>query len=122
MPLTRNTAQRLRACLAALLVLAASPAVLADNALDSQRELFKRVYADVELGNWSVVDALGVSERQSLEDYVLWPDLRAAWFRANLSKVDHGQVEGFLDSYGVLKPVGEPLWQSDELGRRFCAS
>ncbi len=107
MPLTRNTAQRIRACLAALLVLAASPAVLADNALESQRELFKRVYADVERGNWSVVDALGASEHQALENYVLWPDLRATWFRANLSKVDHGQVENFLDHFGVLKPARE---------------
>lgn len=107
MPLTRNTAQRIRACLGALLIFAASPAVLADNALDSQRELFKRVYADVELGNWSAVDTLSASERQSLEDYVLWPDLRAAWFRANLSKIDHGQVEDFLDHHGVLKPARE---------------
>ena len=107
MPLTRNTAQRLHACLAALLVLAASPIVLADNALDSQRELFKRVYADVELGNWGSVEALAASERESLEKYVLYPDLRAAWFRANLSKVDHGQVEDFLDHYGVLKPARE---------------
>ena len=107
MPLTRNTAQRIRACLWALLILAASPVLLADNALDSQRELFKRVYADVELGSWTAVDALSASERQSLEDYVLWPDLRAAWFRANLKKIDHGQVEGFLDHYGVLKPARE---------------
>jgi len=107
MPLTRNTAQRIRACLGALLIFAASPAVLAGNALDSQRELFKRVYADVELGNWSAVDTLSASERQSLEDYVLWPDLRAAWFRANLSKIDHGQVEDFLDHHGVLKPARE---------------
>ena len=107
MPLTRNTAQRICACLAALLIFAAGPVVLADNALDSQRELFKRVYADVELGSWSSVDALSASERQSLEDYVLWPDLRAAWFRANLKKIDHGQVEDFLDHYGVLKPARE---------------
>jgi soluble lytic murein transglycosylase len=107
MPLTRNTAQWIRTCLAALLIFAASPVVLADNAPDSQRELFKRVYADVERGNWSAVDALSAGERQSLEDYVLWPDLRAAWFRANLSKIDHGQVEDFLDHYGVLKPARE---------------
>jgi len=107
MPLTRNTAQRIRACCAALLILAAGPAVLADNALDSQRELFKGVYADVERGNWSAVEALNATERQSLEDYVLWPDLRAAWFRANLSKTDHGQVEDFLNRYGVLKPAHE---------------
>jgi len=107
MPLTRNTAQRTRARLAALLIFAASPAVLADNALDLQRELFKRVYADVELGNWSAVDTLSASERQSLEDYVLWPDLRAAWFRANLKKIDHGQVEDFLGHYGLLKPARE---------------
>jgi soluble lytic murein transglycosylase len=91
----------------ALLILAASPAVLADNALDSQRALFKRVYADVERGNWSAVEALSATERQSLEDYVLWPDLRAAWFRANLSNVDHGQVEDYLNRYGVLKPARE---------------
>jgi soluble lytic murein transglycosylase len=107
MPLTRNTAQRIRAYLWALLILAASPVVLADNALNSQRELFKRVYADVELGSWSAVDALSASDQQSLEDYVLWPDLRAAWFRANLKKIDHGQVESFLDHYGVLKPARE---------------
>ena len=107
MPLTRNTAQRIRAYLWAPLILAASPVVLADNALDSQRELFKRVYADVELGSWTAVDALSASDRQSLEDYVLWPDLRAAWFRANLKKIDHGQVESFLDHYGVLKPARE---------------
>lgn len=107
MPLTRNTAQRIRAFFAALLILAASPVVLADNALNSQRELFKRVYADVELGSWSAVDALSASDQQSLEDYVLWPDLRAAWFRANLKKIDHGQVESFLDHYGVLKPARE---------------
>ena len=107
MPLTRNTAQRIRAFFAALLIFAASPVVLADNALNSQRELFKRVYADVELGSWSAVDALSASDRQSLEDYVLWPDLRAAWFRANLKKIDHGQVESFLDHYGVLKPARE---------------
>jgi soluble lytic murein transglycosylase len=107
MPLTRNTAQRIRAFFAALLIFAASPVVLADNALNSQRELFKRVYADVELGGWSAVDALSASDQQSLEDYVLWPDLRAAWFRANLKKIDHGQVESFLDHYGVLKPARE---------------
>lgn len=107
MPLTRNTAQRIRACLWALLVFSASAAVLADSALDSQRELFKRVYADAELGSWSSVEALAVSERESLEKYVLYPDLRAAWFRANLNTIDHGQVEDFLDTHGVLKPARE---------------
>ncbi len=107
MPLTRNTAQRIHACLAALLFFAASPVILADNALDSQRELFKRVYADVERGNWDAVEALSAAERQSLEHYTLYPDLRAAWFRANLKKIDHGQVEDFLDHYGTLKPARE---------------
>ena len=107
MPLTQNTAQRIHACFAALLILAASPAVLADDALDSQRELFERVYADVERGNWGSVETLAASERESLDKYVLYPDLRAAWLRANLSKIDHGQVEDFLNRYGVLKPARE---------------
>jgi soluble lytic murein transglycosylase len=72
---------------------------------DAQRALFKQVYADVERGNWSLVEALSDEDRRSLEDYVLYPDLRAAWFRAKLSNADHVDIESFLDDNGVLKPA-----------------
>ena len=107
MPLTRNAAQQILFCLAAVLLCALSLQTLAATALDSQRELFERVYADVELGNWGAVETLTASDRESLEDYVLYPDLRAAWFRATLSNADHGQVEDFLARHGVLKPARE---------------
>ena len=47
-----------------------------------QRALFERVYATVERGDWSPVEALAPNERRILEKYSLWPDLRAAWLRA----------------------------------------
>lgn len=43
-----------------------------------------------------------------LGDYVLWPDLRAAFLRATLSgNRDDGEVRQFLDQYGTLKPARE---------------
>jgi soluble lytic murein transglycosylase len=107
MPLTRNTAKHIRYYLAALLLWAAAPTALADSASEAQRELFTQVYADVERGNWSSVEALSPARRAALEDYVLYPDLRAAWFRATLKKADHGAIDDFLSRYGVLKPARE---------------
>jgi soluble lytic murein transglycosylase len=75
--------------------------------MDRQRELFVAVYADVERGNWGVVEALGADERQALENYVLWPDLRAAWFRAAMRTADHAEIEAFLERYGALRPARE---------------
>jgi soluble lytic murein transglycosylase len=72
---------------------------------DRQRELFKSVYETVERGDWGPVDGLSASERQLLEHYVLWPDLRAAWLRANLNKVPASEVTAFLDRYGTLRPT-----------------
>ena len=57
-----------------------------------QRELFKDVYETVERGDWSPVDGLSASERKLLEQYVLWPDLRATWLRANLKTVATAEV------------------------------
>lgn len=104
MPLTRNAATSL---LAAVLLFTGSTAACAATASDTQRELFRQVLADVERGNWAVVDALDDDERQALEDYVLYPDLRAAWLRATLTNADHDEIEGFLDRNGVLKPARE---------------
>jgi soluble lytic murein transglycosylase len=75
--------------------------------IERQRELFLSVYEAVERGSWDVVAALPDSEQQQLRDYALWPDLRAAWFRANLSKARHEDIEQFLDRHGVLKPARE---------------
>ncbi len=105
MPLTRNSATY------SLIVVAlawAMPVVsVAATASDAQRALFKQVFADVERGNWAVVEALPENERNLLEDYVLYPDLRAAWFRATIDNADHHDVETWLDRHGVLKPARE---------------
>jgi soluble lytic murein transglycosylase len=88
----------------------------------AQRELFKRVYATVERGDWSPVEDLAPGERGLLESYVLWPDLRAAWLRANLKTVPAPEIDAFLGSHGTLQPVRElryrqalQLAQSDDL-------
>ncbi len=100
---TSSTATRLTVFLAA--ILAFLPTQAAD--VDRQRALFQQVYETVERGDWSPVDKLDHDERLLLEGYVLWPDLRAAWLRANLRKVDAAQVDAFLTRYGSLKPGRE---------------
>ncbi len=78
-----------------------------DDRIVEQRELFMRVYPQAELGDWGKVEALSVAERKLLSEYVLWPDLRAAFFRARLRTADHGDIESFLDEHGTLKPARE---------------
>ena len=72
-----------------------------------QRELFKDVYETVERGDWSPVDGLSASERKLLEQYVLWPDLRATWLRANLKSAPAAEVDAFIQQYGTLRPARE---------------
>ena len=36
---------------------------------------------------------------------MLWPDLRAAWLRANLTKIKPAEIDAFLDEYGTLRPA-----------------
>ena len=81
------------------------PATAAD--IDKQRELFKSVYETVERGDWSPVDGFSATDRQLLQQYVLWPDLRATWLRANLGSVPTAEVDAFLQRYGTLRPVRE---------------
>ncbi len=87
----------------ALLVL---PTLAAAN-IEEQRELFKSVYKTVERGDWSPVDGLSASERALLERYVLWPDLRATWLRANLRSAPAAEVDAFMRQYGTLRPARE---------------
>ena len=90
----------------ALGVLLQAPAV-AGSGFEEQRALFRQVYADVERGHWGAVDALSEEEREQLQAYVLWPDLRAAWFRATIRQADRDAIEAFLSEHGLLKPARE---------------
>jgi len=74
---------------------------------DRQRQLFRDVIPDVELGNWGAVEQLGPTDHQLLLQYVLWPDLRATYLRATLGNASGDEIEAFLDRYGTLKPARE---------------
>ena len=100
---TRRLPTRAVAAVLFICALASPPAPAADT--ETQRTLFKQVYETVERGDWSPVDALPAADREQLEQYVLWPDLRAAWLRANLKKVPVTEVEAILDQYGTLRPA-----------------
>jgi soluble lytic murein transglycosylase len=76
----------------------------ADDTADG-RALFMRVYETVERGDWSPVENLAANERHILEEYVLWPDLRAAWLRANLKQVPRTEMDTFLSRHGTLRPA-----------------
>jgi len=75
--------------------------------IDQQRELFKSVYETVERGDWSPVDGLSASDRALLQQYVLWPDLRAAWLRANLRTTPASDLDAFIQQHGTLRPARE---------------
>ena len=75
--------------------------------VDKQRALFKSVYKTVERGDWSPVDGLSASDRALLQKYVLWPDLRATWLRANLGETPAADVDAFMLAYGTLRPARE---------------
>lgn len=74
-----------------------------NNRIVQQREAFRAIYADVELGNWQ----LALDNKALLEDYVLWPDLQAAYYRNRLRSVDDALIRAYLDQYGTLKPARE---------------
>ena len=105
MPLNRSVAIRLRVGLAAITLWFGGSIQGAE--IDQQRELFQRVYVDVERGNWGAVETLTPPEQHRLENYVLFPDLRAAWYRATIKSADHDEIDEYLDRYGVLKPARE---------------
>ena len=75
------------------------------SSIEQQRQLFRDVIDDVELGSWSAVDNLGADERQLLEDYVLWPDLRATYLRTTLDNAE--EIDAFLSRYGTLRAARE---------------
>ena len=73
--------------------------------MHAPREVFVEVYPEAERGNWEPVDALSRDERAALERYPLWPDLEAAWLKANLATLDPARIETYLDRYGAMKPA-----------------
>lgn len=92
---------------ACVLCLLWSSVACATTELDAQREAFRERYAEAELGIWQL------SERDTalLSDYVLWPDLRAAYLRATLRNTDDATIRNFLQTYGMLKPARELRYQ-----------
>ena len=91
------------ACGATFAVQAAEHSPTGDQQLEQMRSAFRAAYPAAELGDWAPAD----ENRTLLEDYVLWPDLRAAWLRATIATADHDEIEGFLERYGILKPARE---------------
>jgi soluble lytic murein transglycosylase len=83
--------------------------------LEEQRRVFREVYPQAELGNWRPA----ASNDALLQQYVLWPELKAAWLRTRVRNHDFTEVDVFLDHYGTLKPARElryhyalSLWRS----------
>lgn len=70
--------------------------------IDEQRSAFREVYPAAERGDWEPVEA----RRTVLEDYVLWPDLKAAWLRVHLDDAAT-DVRQFLEQHGSLKAARE---------------
>jgi len=102
-----------RICVAAGIIFLATTAMAAATErqpaaeIEQQRGIFRSVFAAVERGDWTVVDDLPAPDRQSLEQYILWPDLRATWLRANIDSVAKQEVAAFVSQYGTLRPARE---------------
>lgn len=77
------------------------------DSIERQRSLFKQVFETAERGDWSAVSGLAQGEQNTLETYILWPDLRAAYLRATIRQADPYEIEAFLKKYDTLKPARE---------------
>ena len=75
--------------------------------IEKQRAAFRAVHPEAERGNWQPV----LQYEPMLRDYVLWPDLKASYYRARLKNADHAEVGAFLEQYGTLKPARELRYQ-----------
>lgn len=102
-----RTSSRLCSSLLLTAALCGAGAPVAGGEQQLERELFRAAYAAAERGDFSVVEGLPDEDRRRLEAYVLWPDLRAAYLRARMDRVDPATIETFLDRYGTLKPARE---------------
>jgi len=85
------------------LAITLAPGTAASKELQQQRDAFRAVRADVERGNWQSV----LPKETLLQDYILWPDLRAMYLKATVAVTKDAEIESFLDRYGTLKPARE---------------
>ncbi len=102
---TQRTSRRFIRAVLAFTLCVLQPVAAAQ--IDQQRELFKSVYETVERGDWSPVDGLSASDQALLQQYVLWPDLRATWLRANLRTTPAADIDAFIQQHGALRPARE---------------
>jgi soluble lytic murein transglycosylase len=91
-----------RTCLALMVASFACTTPARSATLDEQRSAFRETYPAAERGEWEPVE----EKRDVLENYVLWPDLKAAWLRARLDDAET-EAQQFIDKYGSLKVAGE---------------
>ncbi len=75
--------------------------------IEQQRSLFRSVFPSVERGDWTAIDDLSADDRRLLEQYTLWPDLRATWLRSNVDSVSAAEIDAFVQQYGTLRPAKE---------------
>lgn len=75
---------QLPVAVACFLTISLSFGAAPNSLLELQRDAFRAVRADVERGNWQTV----LSNETLLQDYVLWPDLRALYLKANIATAD----------------------------------
>ncbi|NGP52791.1 transglycosylase SLT domain-containing protein [Thioalkalivibrio sp. XN8] len=76
----------------------AGAALDAEARLEAQREVFRRALPLAEAGRWGEVEPL----LGDLQGYVLLPDLRAAWLRTRLGRIDDAEVGAFLAAHEGL--------------------
>ena len=95
------------------LLLAVAPAWA--TSLEAQREAFRAALPLAEAGAWERVEPL----LGELAGYPLLPDLRAAWLRSRLGRVDDAEVRAFLERHPELgfSPGLRRQW-ADSLARR----
>ncbi|CAN5205514.1 lytic transglycosylase Slt [soil metagenome] len=97
---------------AALLLATLSLSGMASNdRLERQRAAFREAWEAAQYGRWT----LAGDDLRLLENYVLYPDLRAAWLRARIDAVSAADVERFLAEHPELPA-------SRELRRRWLAA
>jgi len=99
------TPRNLASSLCFIALLGFSSLAAKESSIEQQRQLFRDVINEVELGDWGAVDNLDANDRRLLEDYALWPDLRATYLRTALDELQ--QVDEFLSRYGTLRPARE---------------
>lgn len=93
-------AHRISPRLLPLLALCCTSGAALAGDLERDRAAFIDVYPQAARGNWTPVARV----EPALRDYVLWPDLRAAYLRARLRQAPAGEIEHFLARYGDIRP------------------